>query len=286
MNIRASRRTFLRRSALAGSGVLLADAAAQELPLNDTIKTIRGLRTIHGNFLAKPLPAAAIETILQSSLRTANASNSQSYSIIVIKDRTTMKAVCGYQGGCMFLYCADYNRMKASAESLGYSYDPSTIVDFVTAGINASLAAQTAVIAARSLGIDSLLTNGIHRGDMERLWKLLDLPQTHCFPIIALVLGYPAQQPAHLKGRLDGPGVIHDEKYHRLTKEEVDEVTRKYDDKQRFLGLKDDWDVQGYKHYLDWYFKDWIGAKPVPADYESQMLRRLKRSRFVEAPRA
>ncbi len=285
MNIRASRRTFLRRSALAGSGVLLADAAAQELPPNDTIKTIRGLRTIHGNFLAKPLPAAAIETILQSSLRTANASNSQSYSIIVIEDRTTMKAVCGYQGSCMFLYCADYNRMKASAESLGYSYDPGTIVDFVTASINASLAAQTAVIAARSLGIDSLLTNGIHRGDMERLWKLLDLPQTHCFPIIALVLGYPTQQPAHLKGRLDGPGVIHDEKYHRLTKEEVDEVTRKYDDKQRFLGLKDDWDVQGYKHYLDWYFKDWIGAKPVPADYESQMLRRLKRSRFVEAPK-
>ena len=32
------------------------------------------------------------------------------------------------------------------------------------------LAVQTAVIAAKSLGIDSLLTNGVHRGDMERLW--------------------------------------------------------------------------------------------------------------------
>jgi len=282
MSIQASRRAFLRRGTLAGGGVLLLDAQPQPDAPNDTIKTIRSLRTIHGNFLDKPVPEPALETILQSSLRAANASNNQSYSIIVIKSRPMMKAVCGYQGGCALLYCADYTRMKASAGSLGYSYDPSTIQDFVTASTNAVVAAQTAVIAARSLGIDSLLTNGIHRGDMERLWRLLDLPQTHCVPIIALVLGYPAQEPAHLKGRLDGPGVIHQEKYHRLTNEEVEEITRKYDDKQRRLTLDEDWAAKGHKHYLDWYFKDWMGLGSKAPAQETQMLRRLKRSRFVE----
>ncbi len=286
MNTRASRRTFLRGSALAGSGVLLADERTQSAPPNDTIKTIRSLRTIHGNFLDKPLPETALETILQSSLRAANASNNQSYSIIVIKNRPLMKPVCGYQGSCVLVYCADYTRMKASAESLGYSYDPGTIVDFVTASTNTALAAQTAVIAARSLGIDSLLTNGIHRGDMERLWKLLDLPQAQCFPLIALVLGYPTQEPEHLKGRLDGAGVIHSEKYHAPTKAEVAEITAKYDDKQRRLGLNDDWAAKGYKHYLDWYFKEWMGVGTKPAEQETQMLRVLKRSRFVEGQKA
>jgi hypothetical protein len=144
------------------------------------------------------------------------------------------------------------------------------------------LAAQTAVIAARSLGVDSLLTNGIHRGDMERLWTLLDLPQTHCFPIIALVLGYPTEEPAVLKGRLDGAGVIHNEKYHRLTKEEAEEITREYDDKQRHLAMNDNWGGEGYKHYLDWYFKAWVGEPAKARTEETQMLRRLKRSGFVE----
>jgi nitroreductase len=283
MNTRASRRTFLQQGA--AGGAFLLPAGAQPVPPNDTIQTIHGLRTTHGNFLDKPLPEPALETILQSSLRAANASNNQSYSIIVIRNRPMMKSVCGYQGSCLLLYCADYNRMKASAESLGYTYEPSTIQDFVTASTNTAIAAQTAVIAARSLGIDSLLTNGIHRGDMERLWKLLDLPQTHCFPVIALVLGYSTQEPAHLMGRLDGPGVIHNENYHSLTKEEVEEITRKYDDNQRRLGLNDNWAAQGHKHYLDWFFKEWMGVGRKPPEQATQMLRRLTRSRFIEAPK-
>lgn len=285
-----SRRKFLRDGALAGGGLLAFKAGAAGLggdtapagPSNEVIRTIRGLRTIHGNFLDKPVPEAALQTILQASLRTANASNNQSYSIIVVRDRGMMGRVCGYKGGCLLLYCADYNRLKASAESLGQVYDPGSMEGFVTASTNTALAAQTAVIAARSLGIDSLLTNGIHRGDMERLWTLLDLPQTHCFPIIALVLGYPTVEPPALTGRLDGAGVIHYEKYHRLTKEETEEITRQYDDKQRHLGLNDNWAGEGYKHYLDWYFKAWLGDRGKPPAQETQMLRRLKRSGFVE----
>lgn len=273
---------------MAGSGLALLDSASaeQSAPPNDTIRTLQSLRTIHGNFLDKPLPEPALKAILQSSIRTANASNAQTYSIIVVKDRAMMKNVCGYQGGGMLLYCADFNRLKASAEALGHPYDPGTIESFVVAAISASVAAQTAVIAAKSLGIDSLLTNGIHRGNMDRLWKLLDLPQTHCFPVIALVLGYPAQEPAHRTGRLDGAGVIHDGKYHRLTSEEVDEITRKYDDKQQHLGLNETWDAKGYKHYLDWYFKEWASGFAKPPQQETQMLRKLRTCGFIEAPKA
>ncbi len=294
---RSSRRGFLKQSALAGGSLFLFAAGSRGLgaeptptggreapaePANDTLKTIHRLRSIHGNFQDKPVPEATLQTILRASVRAAGASNNQSYAIIVVKDRKMMADLCGYRGSCLLLYCADYNRMKASAAALGYAYEPGTVVDFVTATINTLLAAQTAVIAAKSLGIDSLLTNGIHRGDMERLWKLLDLPPMHCFPIIALVLGYPTEEPAHQRGRLDGLGVIHEGKYHRLTPEETADLTQQYDDKNRHLALIEDWAAQGHQHYLDWYFKAWVGRSNRPGAEETQMLRLLKRSGFIE----
>lgn len=289
------RRHFLKQGALIGGGLLLrpnlesVEAAEkpkdQAPPTNETLKTIGNLRTIHGNFQDKEVPEATIQQILQASIRAANASNMQSYSIIVVKDRALMKQVCTYQGGCMLLYCVDFNRLKASAESLGYAYCPDNMTSFVTASVNAAIAAQTAVIAARSLGVDSLMTNGIQRGDMERVWKLLDLPQTYCFPLIAVVLGYPTQEPDHQMGRLDGAGVIHDGKYHALTKEQAEEITRKCDDSQQHLALNDTWKNEGYKHYLDWFFKAWTGDSK-PTEKETQVLRLLKRSGFVELQKA
>ncbi len=286
----SSRRGFLRQAALAGGAVLFfaprGRAAAAEPagtgPQNETLQTIHHLHTTHGNFLDKPLAEETLQTILQAGVRAAGASNNQSYAVIVVRDRQMMKQVCGYQGSCLLLFCADYNRMKASAAALGYDYQPGTVVDFVNATLNTLLVVQTAVIAARSLGVDSLLTNGVHRGDMERHWKLLDLPARHCFPLIALVLGYADREPPYRTGRLDGRGVIHEGKYHALTGDEVGDLIRQYDDKERHLGLNTDWDTQGFKHYLDWYFQVWAGRNRKPGEGETQMLRRLRRSGFVE----
>lgn len=274
-----SRRTFLRGSVAAGAGCALLEA---EDPANETIDTIRSLHTTHGNFDSRAIPEAALRTILQCSNRAANASNNQSYSIIVVNDRGRMKEICGYQGGCLLLYCADYTRLKATAEVLGDTFDPSNIESLLLASTNACLAAQTAVIAARSLGIDSLLTNGIHRGDMQRIWKLLDLPETHCFPVIALLLGYAAGAPAYRMGRLDGAGVIHMGKYHRLASTEVRELIEKYDDKTLHLGVNENWDQEGFKHYLDWYFKAFLGPRAAAPKQETQMLRLIRRSGFLD----
>jgi nitroreductase len=300
MKTKSPRRSFLKQGALWGGGLWLlsrqastsravgAETKPAESPApatNETLKTIGRLRTIHGNFLDKPLPASALQTILKASVRAANASNMQSYSIVVVQDRQKMKEVCTYQGSCLLVYCVDFNRLKASAEHLGYSYFPDNMTAFVTASINTALAVQTAAIAARSLGLDYLITNGIHRGDMERVWRLLDLPTDHCFPLIALVLGYPAAEPAHQKGRLDGPGVIHHEKYHRLTENEVVDIMRQYDDPERHLALNEDWKAGGHQHFLDWYFKEWLGDSK-PTAQETQILRFLKRSGFVERQKA
>ena len=100
--------------------------------------------------------------------------------------------------------------------------------------------------------------------------------------LIALLLGYPNHEPAYKRGRLKGSGVIHYEKFQHLQKNELDEIVRLHDDMTLHIGQDNGWDKKGYKHYLDWFYKEWVrGGKPTTS--EGQMFRRLKKSGFVDA---
>jgi nitroreductase len=278
-----SRRRFFRRGLEVGGG-LLAVSACEAAPANETLKTIQSLRTIHGDFSDKQVPDEQVQAVLDASVRAANASNTQTYSIVVSRDPAKMQKLTGYRGSCLLLYCSDHTRLADVAKHLGDPFNPVNMESFITSSTNTILAAQTAVIAAKSMGIDSLLTNGIHRGDIERLWEILDLPQESCFPLIALILGYPNAEPAYKTGRLQGPGVVHHEKYHRLNPSEAEGIAQQYDDRTLHLSLNDDW-RKGHKHYLDWYYKEWSGRFKPPTG-ESAIFKRLKKSGFIDGQKA
>jgi nitroreductase len=280
----ASRRRFFRRGLVLGGG-LLAVPPSHAAPANETLKTIHSLRSIHGDFSDKQVPDESVQAILDASVRAANASNSQTYSIIVSRDPAKIQKLTGYRGSCLLLYCSDHTRLADAAKHLGDPFTPVDTESFVTSSTNTILAAQTAVIAAKSMGIDSLLTNGVHRGDMERVWEILELPQESCFPLIALILGYPTTEPAYRTGRLRGPGVVHYEKFHRLSKDELEDMVRQYDDRTLHIGLNDDWRQKGHRHYLDWYYKEWTGRLKPPSG-ESTFFKRLKKSGFIDGQRA
>lgn len=59
--------------------------------MNETLRTLHSLRTIHGNFSQREITDQDLHTILEAAMRAANASARQSYSIIVLEDRETMK---------------------------------------------------------------------------------------------------------------------------------------------------------------------------------------------------
>jgi len=249
--------------------------------MNETLKTLHSLRSIHGNFSDREVSGEDLQIILNASVRAANASARQAYSIIVVEDRDLMRQLCGYAGSKLLLFCVDSNRLVAMAEHLGHTYLEESVVSFVTGSTDTILAAQTAAVAAKSLGIDSLFTNGVHRGDMNRVFKLLDLPEKRCFPLIALVLGYPLQEPEYQKGRWTGAGVIHYGTYHPITTEELDTLVQHYDDPDVHMGLNDAWKDQGFAHYLDWFFEVWIG-RGGPKTGKSQMFELLERAGFAE----
>jgi nitroreductase len=284
-----NRRKFMSMSAALG-GWLFTRAAARAAeasvppaaPANETLRTIHALHSTHGDFSERTVSDADLDTILAATVCAANASNNQSYAIVVSRDANKIQKLTTYRAGCLLLYCVDHTRLIDTAKFIGYEHFPDTAEDFVTASTNTILAAQTAVIAARSMGIDSLLTNGVHRGHMERVWETLELPRQACFPLIALLLGYGRSTPAVKRGRLEDKGVVHREKYQRLSKDELKDLVRAYDDPNRHLGLIEDWEKRGYKHYLDWFYKEWAGRNR-PTSGEGQILRLLKRSGYLNA---
>ena len=137
---------------------------------NETLKTIHSLRSTHGNFTEREVSDEDVQTIIGAAVRAANASARQSYSIVVVEDRALIKQLCGYVGSKGLVFCVDYTRIIDAAEHLGHSFSAEGTTSFVTGSIDTILVAQTAAIAAQSLGIDSLFTNGIHRGDMSRVY--------------------------------------------------------------------------------------------------------------------
>jgi len=244
--------------------------------MNETLQTIHALRTIHGDFSDKQVSDDDLATIVEASVRAASASARQSYSIVIVDDPETMDELCGYRASRLLLYCVDYNRICDLAEHLGYTFHAGEPISFVTGTIDTILAAQTAAIAAKSLGIESFFTNGIHRGDMRRVYEILDLPERGCFPLIALLLGYAAEEPEFQKGRLTGPGIVHRGRYRHVNEEEAAELVAAHDDPTRHLGLSFS-EVKGYERYLDWFYKEWSGRMDPSQFYEI-----LGRAGFLE----
>jgi hypothetical protein len=143
----------------------------------------------------------------------------------------------------------------------------------------AILAAQTACVAAKSLGIDSLFTQrGLHRRDITQVFRLLNLPDQYCFPLVALVLGYAKTEPAFKKGRLREKSVIHWEAYQPLTSTELDALILQYNNKSEHLGLIENWEETGAEHYLDWLFNKWFPR----ASFDTRaLMAALKKSGFL-----
>ncbi len=156
--------------------------------MNETLKTIYSLKSIHGNFADRKISDEDLDTILHASGRAANAGNMQTYSIIVVDDKAVMKELCQYVGSVALVFCVDHNRIVEAAQYLQHPFSPKTAGWLITGSTDTILAAQTAAIAAKSLGIDSLFTSSLYRGDFTRVYWLLDIPEKYCFPLITLIL--------------------------------------------------------------------------------------------------
>jgi FMN reductase (NADPH) len=224
--------------------------------MNQVIETILNHRSIR-KFEERALSQEQIETIVQCAQAASTSSFIQAYSIIGVKDldkKRRLAEIAGHQAyvesnGHLFIFCADLHRHEVIAETEGHDLTTSlqSTEKFMVGLIDATLAAQNAVIAAESMGLGACYIGGI-RNDLEAVCDLLHIPN-RVIPLFAVVVGYPQQQPDK-KPRLPLNHVYHEETYlqnSEIYKSQIqayDKTISAYYDERTNGKRKDTWSTQ------------------------------------------
>jgi hypothetical protein len=132
--------------------------------------------------------------------------------------------------------------------------------------------AQTAVIAAASLGIDTVITNSVLRQNQSEIVKRLNLPEKYCIAVMAVLFGYRDIPRNEQMNRLPQEYIVHHNQYHSLREEGHDSIIKIYD--QIYPQYMD----ESHPHYLDYFFKEW--CSPSKDDYNKELKDRMKEAGF------
>lgn len=176
-------------------------AYPQNIRWNDTIATLLDYRSVRA-FRSDPLPDGTLETLVAAAQSAPVASNMHSWSVIAITDpalKTQMRAFARVnsvgaeqvwidEAPLLLLWVADLSRTTEIGREAGMRYESLEYFDsFVTATIDASLAAQNAIVAARSLGLGTVPI-GAMRNRAEEVAAVLGLPP-RAMVLFGLVVG-------------------------------------------------------------------------------------------------
>jgi FMN reductase (NADPH)/FMN reductase [NAD(P)H] len=175
--------------------------------MNETLALIEDRKSVR-TFDHRPVKRTVVDQILHATMRAPTAGNLMLYSIIEVTDQAIKDRLaesCDHQpfiarAPLVLLFLADYQRwfdlfvasgVPAWCEARGEAMRRPGEGDLFLACCDALVAAQTAVIAAESLGLGSCYVGDIleqyevHRG-------LFGLPP-YAYPITLLCLGYPSE---------------------------------------------------------------------------------------------
>ena len=178
-----------------------------------------------------PVPAAIIETIIAAGQRASTSNNLQTYSVIAVTEsskREQLAELCGNQkhigeAPVFLAWCADLARLDRACQLRGYTQVTQYIENFLLAAVDTVIAAQTAALAAESLGL-GICYIGYIRNDPQKVIELLGLPRL-VFPITGMTVGWPAADQK-IRPRLPLRAVLHWERYDRTAE---DEALNEYD---------------------------------------------------------
>lgn len=184
---------------------------------NETLKTILSHHSVR-HYSARPVSDEDLGAIFAAAQSASTSSNLNAWSAIVVRDAETKAELQKLTGGNLFIlsapvfvvWVADMSRnvsvCDSSPETL--QFQETTLV----AAIDAALAAQSAAIAAESLGLGICYVGGV-RTRMANVIELLGLPR-YSFPVFGMTIGHPdPEDPAGVKPRLPVPSQVFFEAY-------------------------------------------------------------------------
>jgi FMN reductase (NADPH)/FMN reductase [NAD(P)H] len=208
--------------------------------MNPVLETIHQRKSVRA-YEDKPLPEDVRDMILKSAMRAPTAGNMMLYSIIEVSDQEAKNKLvdtCDNQpfiakAPLVLIFLADYQRwvdyfQVSGVEQLcaekGVPMVKPEEGDLFLACCDALIAAQTAVIAAESMGVGSCYIGDILE-NYEIHREMFALPQ-YAVPICMVCFGYPSveQKERERTKRFGEEFIVFKNQYRRLGEEEFQEM--------------------------------------------------------------
>jgi FMN reductase (NADPH) len=184
----------------------------------------------------EPISDDILQMILDSARRAPTSSNTQSYSIIVVRDADIKAKLAEFSGNqqqvidcpVFLLFNADLSLLKRAAELHETTLAVNTELTLVSS-IDAALVGMSAATAAESVGLGTVMIGGI-RNHPEEVAELLGLPDG-AYVVFGLCVGWPEVIPPQ-KPRLPEQAIVHYERHGAATssQEERDQLLHDYDE--------------------------------------------------------
>lgn len=224
---------------------------------NDVVDLLQSHRSIR-RYTDQPIPKEVLEEILTSAQWAPSSHNVQAYSVIVVDDQEKKKILSEVAGAQPYIaacpvflvFCADFFRLSLTCEMEHTNFEIDQVENILVSAVDTALAAENALIAARSYGLGGVMIGGI-RNNPDNVKELLGLP-SYTIPILGICLGYPDQEPWQ-KPRTPKAAVVHYNQYG--TKEKVIKELEAYEEisadyyKRRTNGVRDEgWTKQMAKY--------------------------------------
>ena len=248
--------------------------------MNETIKLIHNRRSVR-SYEKKIISAENRNLIINSAMRSPTAGNMMLYSIIEVEDQKIKDKLvksCDNQpfiakAPFVLLFLSDYQRWMdyfATCDIDSYQKDenlPNRTPeegDLLLACCDALIAAQTAVIAAESVGIGSCYIGDIME-NYEFHKELFNLPK-YTFPITLLCFGYPKEKiiSQELKPRFSQQYIHFKNEYKRFNRDDFKEMYK----------------TRELKHYNAnaVNFGQYMYSKKFVADFTVEMTRSVRKA--------
>jgi nitroreductase len=248
----------------------------------DLLNVLNEHRSIR-RYKEEPIGEELLNEIIEAGSRASTTGNMQVYSIINTT-RTDLKEKLApahfnqkmiLHAPNVLTFCADFNRFNrwcVKSDALpGYN----NFLSFMTAAIDALLAAQNVAIAAESKGL-GICYIGTTIYNADKIIEILNLPKG-VVPVTSVTIGWPDEEPAKAD-RLPLNAILHNEIYNDYTS---DEISSCYSGKEN-LPENIQFVVENGKKTLAQIFTDVRYKKADNEFFSEKLLQVLKNQGFME----
>ena len=178
------------------------------------------------SFTSQEIDDDLLNEILFTGLRSSSSGNMQTWSVVVTRDKANKEWFYKAHGEqemileapLLLTFCADVFRMREWLRVNNSKQSFDDLLGFLTGTVDAIIAAQTITLSAESVGL-GICYLGTTWDAAKEIIQFLGLPKG-VFPVTSLAVGYPAEDP-ELRDRLPLEVMVHQEKYQRMSDEEI-----------------------------------------------------------------